>query len=62
VAGPKQTGLLRVRETRSFIVLSYEAEASIVPSGEKATALTISPWPLGIFCSAPVLVSRSLTV
>jgi hypothetical protein len=41
---------------------SPDADASCLPSGEKATALTEDEWPLSVCSAAPVAASHSLTV
>jgi hypothetical protein len=46
----------------SLTVLSSDADASSLPSGEKATALTQAEWPLSVCSAAPEPVSQSLTV
>jgi hypothetical protein len=38
-------------------VLSYDADATSLPSGENATELTMSKWPLSIYSAAPVTAS-----
>jgi hypothetical protein len=43
-------------------VLSSEADARTLPSGEKATALTESLWPSSVCFQAPVVASQSRTV
>jgi hypothetical protein len=44
------------------MVLSPDADASILPSGEKATALIKREWPLSVRRAAPVAEFQSLTV
>ena len=48
--------------THGLTVLSSDADASILPSGEKTTALTDPEWPLSDCSTAPDPVSHSLTV
>ena len=43
-------------------VLSYEADATTLPSGEKATDVTQFEWPSSVSRAAPVAASQSLTV
>src|SRR5262249_20796410 len=52
---------LPVATSHSLIVLSSLAEASILPSGLKATEPTESPCDLRVACSLPVRRSHSLT-
>src|SRR5438477_299693 len=51
-----------VAASQSRTVLSSEADASRRPSGENATALTQSLWPLSVASHAPVAASQSRTV
>ena len=51
-----------VAESQSRTVLSSEADATSLPSGEKATALTSSKWPSSVCSAAPVAKSQSRTV
>src|SRR5438046_1096053 len=53
---------LPVATTHTLIVLSSLAEASILPSGLKATEPTESLCDLRVACSLPVRRSHSLTV
>lgn len=59
---------LRVSRTRpevishTLTVLSKEAEASSLPSSEKATAFTVEVWPLRVCWIRPKVMSHSLTV
>jgi hypothetical protein len=39
-----------------------EPDTTSLPSGEKATDLTQSEWPLSVCSAAPVVASQSLTV
>jgi hypothetical protein len=48
--------------SQSRTVLSYEADATVVPSGEKATDMTESLWPLRVCLWAPMAASQSRTV
>ena len=48
--------------SQSLTVLSSDADATGLPSGEKATALTQSEWPSSVCSAAPVAASQSLTV
>jgi hypothetical protein len=50
------------RPSHSLTVLSPEADASSLPSGENATAETQSEWPLSVCRAAPDRPSHSLTV
>jgi hypothetical protein len=50
------------RVRRGVPQLSPEADASILPSGEKATALTLLEWPFSLCCIAPDSASHNLTV
>jgi hypothetical protein len=49
-------------ESHSLTVLSYDVDASVLPSGEKATTMTIPKWPSRVYSSSPELASHSLTV
>ena len=51
-----------VAVSQSRTVRSHEADATSVPSGEKATALTESVWPWSVCVVAPVAASQSRTV
>src|SRR5271155_4890001 len=51
-----------VVECQSLTVLSYDPDASVLPSGDNATVITPSEWPLSAQPSAPVVESQSLTV
>src|ERR1700735_1415875 len=48
--------------SQSRTVVSYEADASTLPSGEKATALTELLWPSSVCFQAPVVAFQSRTV
>ena len=48
--------------SHSLTVLSSDADASVLPSGEKATALTAYKWPSSVYSTAPDPASHSLTV
>ena len=48
--------------SQSLTVLSSDADATSLPSGEKATALTELEWPSSVCSAAPVAASQSLTV
>ena len=48
--------------SQSRTVWSLEADATSVPSGEKATALTEPVWPWSVCVVAPVAASQSRTV
>ncbi|KAF2003868.1 hypothetical protein P154DRAFT_411585, partial [Amniculicola lignicola CBS 123094] len=43
-------------------VLSLDADASRLESGEKATELTAPLWPLSVYRHVPLLTSQILTV
>jgi hypothetical protein len=43
-------------------VLLSDSDASVLPSGKKATAWTEPEWPFSICSTAPDLASYSLTV
>ena len=47
---------------QSRTVLSSEADASVLPSGEKATAVTQPLWPVSVCWWVPVAGSQSRTV
>jgi hypothetical protein len=47
--------------SHSLTVLSLDADASSLPSGEKATAVTQSEWPSSVCSTAPDPASHSLT-
>jgi hypothetical protein len=47
--------------SQSRTVLSYDADASSLESGEKATERTRSLCPSSVCCSAPVAASQSRT-
>ena len=51
-----------VPASQSRTVRSVEADATSVPSGEKATALTEPVWPWSVCMAAPVAASQSRTV
>ena len=51
-----------VLASQSRTVLSPEADASCLPSGEKVTAQTEPEWPSSVCSSAPVAASQSRTV
>src|SRR5256714_14053186 len=51
-----------VADSQSLTVLSFDADATSLPSGENATALTQSEWPSSVCSGAPVADSQSLTV
>jgi hypothetical protein len=51
-----------VMASHSLTVSSHDADASCLPSGEKATAQTESEWPSSVCRVALVAVSHSLTV
>ena len=46
--------------SQSLTVLSLEADATTLPSGEKATELTSAQWALKVCSAAPVTASQSL--
>ena len=48
--------------SHSRTVLSFDADATSLPSGEKLTALTQSEWPSSVLRQDPVDVSHSRTV
>ena len=48
--------------SQSLTVVSRDADATSLPSGENATALTQSEWPSSVRRAAPVAESQSLTV
>src|SRR5277367_2600266 len=48
--------------SHSLTVLSLYADASVLPSGEKATAMTELEWPSSVCSTAPDPASHSLTV
>ena len=45
--------------SHSLTVLSHDADASVLPSGEKATALTPSEWPSSVCSNAFQVLSTS---
>ena len=51
-----------VAESQSLTVQSLDADATSLPSGENATALTENEWPSSVCSEAPVAESQSLTV
>src|ERR1700735_1089344 len=62
VPGPRHNTAVPVTESQSLTVLSLDADATSLPSGESATALTQSEWPSSVAHAAPVAESQSLTV
>ena len=48
--------------SQSRTVPSPDADATSLPSGEKATALTEPEWPSSVCSGEPVLASQSRTV
>ncbi|RYP61063.1 hypothetical protein DL771_010262 [Monosporascus sp. 5C6A] len=61
-ASQRPTGKPPVAASQSRTVLSLKADVSILPSGEKATALTQPLCPLSVCRCAPVAASESRTV
>jgi hypothetical protein len=51
-----------VTKSQSLTVLSSDADATSLPSGENATARTSAEWPSSVRRAAPVAESQSLTV
>src|SRR5277367_4792278 len=51
-----------VAESQSLTVRSDDPDATSVPSGEKATAMTQPEWPSSVCWASPVAESQSLTV
>src|SRR2546429_9409435 len=49
-------------DSQSLTVLSYDADATSLPSGENATAQTALEWPSSVCSGAPVADSQILTV
>src|ERR1700744_2310097 len=47
---------------QSLMVWSFDADASVLPSGEKATSVTKLVWPSSVCSAAPDRPSQSLTV
>lgn len=51
-----------VAASQSLAVWSSDADATSLPSGENATAMTGPKWPSSVLCTAPVAESQSMTV
>jgi hypothetical protein len=51
-----------VAASYSLTVLSFDADVSCLPFGEKATALIRREWPSSVCNNIPVAASYSLTV
>lgn len=49
-------------ESQSLTVLSLDADATSLPSGENATTWTQFEWPCSVWHAAPVAESQTLTV
>jgi hypothetical protein len=50
-----------ITESQSLSILSSDADATSLPSGENATVRTVSEWPSSVRRTAPVAESQSLT-